>query len=263
MTIVPIGHTSNATDNASSMSLAVPAAAQAGDLLLFHGACDGAGFSAPTGFAVLHDLQSGGSHGGILAWRTIAAGDPGSYIVQTKNGNERGIGTFAVYRGQDPSAPIDVSSANSGNGTSLPLAPVTPGVDGAMVVAFAGFERGNNGAPVFATWPAAMTERMDNANGPPGTGAGSASAGFADVLQTSAQAVSGSVTVSVGASNWTVIAVAIRPVQTVAEPFQGNLTTPLLELSARPVTTRRGSSGGGAPLWPFRGLLPGTGRMLH
>jgi len=65
-----------------------------------------------------------------------------------------------------------------------------------MVVAFQGHENGNAGNGIISSWPGSFTERSDNVNGPPGTGAASSAGAFADDIQTTKADVSGTITLS-------------------------------------------------------------------
>jgi len=99
MAITLIGTSSYGENSAPSVSLPVPAGTLDGDIILFFGSCDGAGFLLPSGFIELQNAVTGGSHANILAYR-IASSEPASYTISTVGDvDERSIGIFATYRG--------------------------------------------------------------------------------------------------------------------------------------------------------------------
>lgn len=179
------------------------------DLIMFFGSCDGTnGLALPTGFTQIFDVATGGSHVNIMGYRK-ASSEPASYTVSTKSGTERAWACFATYRGVDIDAGPDVSSSAIGgsNATGV-ITSITPSAANSLVNTFVGIESGNNGASIAPTWPSSLIVRNDNVNGPTGSGNGSSSGAFADVIQTTASAVSGNVSLSGGNTFWGMMAVA-------------------------------------------------------
>lgn len=214
MAITKVGQASNNTDNTTSMSIDISGISISdGDLMLFFGSCDGSGYTIPTGFTSIYDVDTLGSHNNKLAYR-IASSEPSSYTVNTESGGERGIGMIAVYRGVDTVSPIESSNSNTGGeDTSAVITSLTPGEDNCAVCVFVGTEYGNAGNPI-ATFPAGVTEQLDNVNGPPGTGNASSAGAYGHSIQTTAAAVSGTITLSTSASYWGTMVVSLREAQT-------------------------------------------------
>jgi len=213
MAITLIGDSSNNVNNASSMSLSVPVGTLDDDIIVFFGSCDGAGFLLPSGFIELENAATGGTHANILAYR-IASSEPASYTINTVGAlNERGIGIFATYRGQDTVAPVNKSNVNNGgaDSTAVMLA-LTPDQDNSLVAVFVGTERGNSGNPFITSSPAGLTLQLDNVNGPGGNFNTSSCGAYADVLQTTAQEVSGNFALNLsGTTFWGVMSVVLAP----------------------------------------------------
>jgi len=208
MTITSAGTpTSNNTDNVASMVLNVPTGVSDDDLILFMGSCDGTGYSLPTGFIQIFDTAHS-SNASMLAYRK-ASSEPASYTINVKTGTERGIGIFAIYSGVDVDAGPDVSSSNTGTSSTGSITSITPSEDNELVVAFIGTEDGNAGNPITTSWPSSLVSLVDNVNGPPGSGAGSAAGAFAAVIQTTAGAVSGSIALSI-TSTWATLAASFK-----------------------------------------------------
>jgi len=213
MALTLIGVESNNVDNQQNMSLLVPAGTQDGDIILFFGSCDGIGFDLISGFTVLNDSNTGGSHNNVSGFR-VANSEPGSYTVNTKDSlNERGIGILATYRGQDITEPIDQFNVlNGGSDRRARITGVTPALDNSAVSIFVGTEKGHDGNPIIATHASEFTLELDNVNGPPGDNNGSSAAAFLDVIQTIAEEVSGGFNLDLtGTTFWGTHTIVINP----------------------------------------------------
>lgn len=226
--ITYVGAASNNTNNAASMSIDISSIGiQDGDLILFFGSCDGNGYDLPTGagFTLLYDEATGGTHDNIYGYR-IASSEPTSYTIDTKGAaGERGIGIVAVYRGTDQITPIDATTTNiGGSNTSAIITSLTPSHDASAVAVFVGIESGNAGSPITTSWPGSLAARLDNVNGPAGTGAASSAGAFGDVIQTTASAVSGTISLTGGSTFWGTMAVVLNPVLTVSPTVTTNYT---------------------------------------
>ncbi|MCG8702248.1 MAG: hypothetical protein MI922_29620, partial [Bacteroidales bacterium] len=210
-----VGQASGNTNNGPSVVVDVSSIGiQDDDLILFFGSCDGTtGYNLPTGagFTLLHDVNTAGTHNNILGYK-IASSEPNSYTVDVGSGNERGIVIFAVYRGIDTANPIDQSNSNiGGSDTTAVVSPITPTNDNSIVAVFVGTESGTSSSPFVSSWPATLTEQLDNVNGPPGGGSASSSGAYAHVIQTTATTVSGNIDVSAtGSTNWGTMAVSLN-----------------------------------------------------
>lgn len=204
--------TSDNTDNATSVVVDVSGLdIQDDDLILFFGACDGIGYNLPSGFTLLQNVATGGTHKNILAYK-VADTEGNSYTVTTASSiTERGIVIFAVYRNVDPDDPIESSNSNTGgqNVTGV-ITSITPDDNDDAVVVFTGLESGNAGDPVVLAWPGSLVGQLDNVNGPPGTAAGSSSGAFADEVQGVKGAVSGNIDLTGGTTYWGVMAVVLN-----------------------------------------------------
>ncbi len=213
LTITLVGQASDNTDNEASVVVDVSGIdIQDDDLILFFGSADGTGYDMVSGFTPLQDTATGGTHTNILGYK-IASSEPSSYAVNVTTGTERGIAIFAVYRGVDTGDPIDASNTNTGGSDQIGvITSITPTDDNSLVAVFIGTEDGNAGNPFTSNWPSSLVEQLDNVNGPPGTGAASSAGAFADVLQTSKSAVSGSITLggAGGTTFWGVMAVVLN-----------------------------------------------------
>ena len=213
MAVTRVGHTAASTNNVPGASVAVPSGTTTGDVMMLYLECDGSnGYQAPTGFTQVYPNQIVGTHTSSVHYRVVQAGDPSSYSVSTAGSNERGNIYFITYRGVDITNPVVTSSRNTGSSSSTAnFTSMTPAVDDCRVIAFVGTESGNNGNPFTSNWPTNFTEVSDNENGPPGTGAGSSGAAFADSQQTSATLCSGSVTISTGNTQYVTTFIALQP----------------------------------------------------
>jgi hypothetical protein len=230
MAITYVGTASGSTNNTTSMDIDVSGIGiQDYDVIIFFGSCDGVGYNIPTGFTLLEDVDTSGSHNNKLAYK-VASSEGSSYNVTTESSGERGIAIFAVYRGVSVVNPIDQTTTNTGgSNTTAVLSSLTPTSNNSVVVACVGTEDGNATNPFVSSWPGSLTERNDNVNGPPGTGAASSAAALADHIQTTATAVSGNVTLSGSGGNtyWGTMLVSLNEMAATNFPPTVVLNTPL------------------------------------
>ena len=216
MAISRVGHTAASTDNVPSATVSVPAGTTTGDVMMLYLECDGtSGYNAPAGFTQVYANQIVGTHTSSVHYRVIQAGDPSSYAVSTGGSNERGNIYFITYRDVDTTSPVITSSRATGSSsTTANFNSILPAEDDCRVIAFVGTESGNSSNPFTSSWPSNFTEISDNENGPPGSGAGSSGAAFAESQQTSAATCSGSVTISTGSTQYVTTFIALQPPST-------------------------------------------------
>lgn len=207
-------------DNATTGNLSITASV--GDFVLLLLSSDGSTATGTPSFEtpniwtqlVAPIADAGGTNIGAVYYRVWQSGDDAIQTI-TLAGAERALAISAVYSGVDASDPFDsfAVDANNAAGTSL-IMPTnfTPTVDNCMVVGFLALESGNAGNPVITTWPTGtgtFNERRDNVGGPPGTGAGSSSAAFADWLQTTAGSMGATPTCTTSGGSTTYVGIWI------------------------------------------------------
>jgi RHS repeat-associated protein len=161
----PVTHVGTTTVQATSgtpLSVMLPGGVQANDQLLIAAAVpDSITVSTPAGFTAVNQTTSGTGGVRVVVWRKAAVGGETSQAVTFPSGSYSRVLTAAVYRGVQPSAPIEASSvANTTSGTSLALPTVTPATGNGRLAAFT--------AAVGATgnWTPAsgMTETADTSS---------------------------------------------------------------------------------------------------
>ena len=216
MTITYVGNASTNLDNTTGGSLSISGIGiQENDGLIWLAIADGDGLAAPTGFSDLINVVSGSST--LSVGYKTANGSETSVGVDTNSGSgERAWACVAVYRGVNPSGLIDNYSNNTGGSDDTAVFnAMTPTKDDCVVIAFIGTDDGYAGNPMIpdVNWLSGFTERNDNINGPPGTGALSAAGAFADTIQTTATSVSGSVVMDNNTTYWSTALVALAPLK--------------------------------------------------
>ena len=208
-----VSYTTSSSDNEPSATIALPAGAVAGDVLILFVAKDGIAAPSISGFTQQYAGSSSSSANDSLWWKAVGA-EPSDYTV-TMNGNERAWVCLALFREVDTLDPFQsFNSFVSTTGVSTSQVPqITRDISDQMCVAFLGLESGNNANNgVNPTWGGAgWTTVSDNQNGPAGTGSGSAAGAFA-TQQTAATGVLGPDTFSYGGGNSqnTTLAFALR-----------------------------------------------------
>ncbi len=142
----------------------------AGDCIVFIGFwydSTGATMTAPSGFT-----QPGGNakrianHTNIVVveacWRIATTGEGASYNASGTADSQYNNSMVIVLRGTDQTAPLDVASGNSGQGTTATWTGVTPARNGSMAVAVhAGY---NSPTAAIGSTPT-MTERINALDG--------------------------------------------------------------------------------------------------
>ncbi len=213
MAISRLGDASTNLDSATSGSLSISDLSHSsGDLLLVLVSIDGTnGLDTPTGFTQEDSDRVVGTHTNQI-FSKISDGTETSIGLNVSSGARAWICCIAIT-GVDKTDPVGQISYNgsSSTGTTATFTVLTPAQDDSMVVAFVGLESGNNGAAVVTAWPSTFTERNDNVNGPPGGGSASSSGAYADVVQTTATAVSGTTSLAGGSTHWGAFFIEIVP----------------------------------------------------
>ncbi|MFZ1881509.1 MAG: DUF6531 domain-containing protein [Gaiellaceae bacterium] len=151
----------------ASLSFALPAGVVANDQILLSVTLPGNQSikTTPSGYTLVGSFSSGTGASNVklaVYRRTAAAGDSTVSITFSKTFAK--AATVAVYRGVNPSAPIDISSnATTATGQSVVVPSVTTTKSGDELVLTTGAESATAG-----TWtaPASMTARVNQAGGP-------------------------------------------------------------------------------------------------
>jgi len=213
MTITRVGAASVAGNTVETLTLTHGLTINDGDVILFCLNADNDGDnrdSEPSVDTVIQDTDELSGHVWI-AYKVASAAEPSSYQWTFSN-EERCVGEIAVYRGADTTTPLDSRNKNGPGSPSTQgtFSSLTPTQDGCAVVCYISCQEGNVSVPSFSSWPATTTERTDSST--PGGGSGAKSAGHADVIQTTATAVSGTVAIGHGDStSWACHVIAIAP----------------------------------------------------
>jgi hypothetical protein len=191
----------------ASLAIPKPVGAVAGDFLLAQVTVrDNPTITAPAGWTFVRaDMRSPGLKQAIY-WR-VAGAEPGPY-TWTFSSTQFASGGIVAYAGVDPSNPIDDSSGNTGNSTTLTALAVTTSVSDAMVVGFFGIARSTTLTPGASS---GMTFRYTVDSG----GMGGATAHTMSMAADFTQATPGSTgnkTATAGqAADWVAQLVALRP----------------------------------------------------
>jgi hypothetical protein len=189
----------------ATLAIPKPVGAVAGDFLIAQVTVrDNPTITAPAGWTLVRsDTKSPGLKQAIY-WR-VAGAELGPY-TWTFSSTQFASGGIIAYTGVDPSNPINASSGNTGNSTTLTALAVTTTVSDAMVVGFFGIARSTTLTP-----EASMTFRYTVDSG----GMGGATAHTMSMAADFTQATPGSTgnkTATAGqAADWVAQLVALRP----------------------------------------------------
>ena len=101
-----------------SLTITIPSAVQAGDVLLLIGGMNDAGVSAndwatPSGWAALDTRRVPSNLFAAAYTRVAQSGDPGSTVTLSTAGTGKACAIIAAYSGIDPSGPINISAVAS------------------------------------------------------------------------------------------------------------------------------------------------------
>ena len=215
MAITFVATSSGNLDNTTSVAVAKPTGTAEFDIIIAMMSIDGTSKTAlPSGFTTIQDTDTAGSHGNIIGYKIAGASEPSTYTFAPASGSERAWCCLDTYRGVDNTTPIDGSNSAIGSGTTVTMTSITPSVDNCAVLGFVGFENGRSGGTLVNSTTTGMTIRNNNVNGPPGSGNASSSGASLSTIQTTAAAVSGTVTCSTS-SNHGGMMVALAPASTV------------------------------------------------
>jgi MSHA biogenesis protein MshQ len=150
---------------AGSVTLAIPAAAQEGDLLLASVAVEGqsaAGITPPTGWTQIRG-ENAGDHTQVTYYRLATAADvagPASWLWDW-TGTLDFSASITAFRGVNPAAPIDDHSGaatSATNTTTINIPAVTPTAPNTLLVAVASIRSGS----AFGGWSGGLAERADD-----------------------------------------------------------------------------------------------------
>ena len=215
MAITLVANSSGNLDNTSSVAVAKPTGTAEFDVIIAMMSIDGTAKTAlPSGFTTIQATDTAGSHGNIIGYKIAGASEPSTYTFAPASGSERAWCCLATYRGVDNVSPINGSNTNTtASSSTATLSSITPSVDNCAVIGFIGFENGRSGGTLVNSTTTGLTVQNNNVNGPPGTGAASSSGAFADIIQTTAAAVSGTFTCSTSSNNGA-MAVVLTPAAT-------------------------------------------------
>lgn len=188
--------------SSGSTSMTVPAATQAGDLLVANIARDGSGLSPPAGWTLMKTYSA--SFVTAWVWQKVAtAGDAGGTVSWTGSATNGG-GALVVVRGASGlSQTSEIAGVVTGGNPSTAVAPaVTAGVADSLLVVMDSVQAG--GSSTFSV-PSGMT----SAYAAPATGA--TVAGFTQAI--SATGSTGTRTSTIGGATGTAAAasVLVRP----------------------------------------------------
>lgn len=190
-----VGTASAGSANTTSLTMSLPAGVAANDQILVSATLPhGKSVSTPTGYSLVGAYSSGTASTSakvVVFRRTAAAGD--SSLSVSFTGKYDKTVTVAVYRGIDPTAPIDaVASGSRAGGTSVVAPSVTTSASAGLLVMF----EGATAAAGPGDWTSApgMTERVEHVSsgvgaavsderlGPPGP-TGTRTASFTQTAQ--------------------------------------------------------------------------------
>ncbi|MBI1395471.1 MAG: hypothetical protein GC151_05780 [Betaproteobacteria bacterium] len=181
----------------TSISVAVPAGTQAGDLLLAVVAMrggSGTSISGPAGWTPVQLTYQGSSLLQGIFYRYASASEPASYSAYF-NHSIRAVGVIVTYRGVDGVAPVDVSRIQgNASSTSVQAGSVSVGLEEATLVGVFGAATGGTFSP-----PSGMTEISEVSTGSGSTGV--AVMASERTLTTSGSTGSKTATVSTAADN--------------------------------------------------------------
>ena len=98
-----------------SLTVTIPSAVQAGDVMLLVGGMNDAGVTAndwptPSGWTALGTRNVGSNLFAGVWVRVATAGDPGSTVTLATSGTGKACAVLAAYSGCDPASPVNVSS---------------------------------------------------------------------------------------------------------------------------------------------------------
>ncbi len=127
-------------DPGTSLTLTVPAATQAGDLLLTVVSLRGGSsqtITAPAGWNLELRTDNGTDLAQAVYWRLAQASDAGTAVTWSGWSSEEAVGGLLVYRGADSVSPIDVSGAQIDNDKKITAPSVNAtSTDPLLVLAF-------------------------------------------------------------------------------------------------------------------------------
>jgi hypothetical protein len=234
--------TSGNMGTTASLAIPKPVGAVAGDFLLAQVTVrDNPTITPPAGWTFVHADTKNPNLKQAIYWR-VAGPELGPY-TWTFSSTQFASGGIIAYTGVDASNPIDDSSGNTGNSTTLTALAVTTSVSDAMVVGFFGIARSTTLTP-----GAGLTFRYTVDSG----GMGGATAHTMSMAADFTQATPGSTgnkTATAGqAADWVAQLVALRPaIRTTSTTVTCPASTPANSPASCTVTVTDTDSGTKSP----------------
>ncbi len=199
----------NATGGAGTLVISHPTSTATGNLLVAGITFDGGSsttITAPTGWQLIKRINNSTNVGIASYYRVAVAGEPASY-TWTISPNARASGGILRYTGADTSNPINISSTNTGSGTTVTASTVTTTTARTALV---GFYATDTNTSFIA--PTGMTERFDikntNTAGPNGSGPTTEAA---TVTQATAGATGSKIATAAASAQWAAQLIALNP----------------------------------------------------
>jgi hypothetical protein len=205
MTVAYQSNASANADNETSTVITVPTVSD-GNMMLMYLTKDGnAAPTTPTGWVLVRGAGYSSHYDSV--WSRTASSEPSSYTIT--HASERTYGVIITFTGDSISVvDSNYNPAASSDSTAV-ITSITPASNNSAVVVFVGTDSGGAESAITSSWPSSLVIRNDNVNGPQGTGNASTAGAVATIVQTTAAAVSGNITLLNGSTLWATIAVVL------------------------------------------------------
>jgi hypothetical protein len=244
--------TATSASDVQTLTIATPAGALSGDLLLATIATDGSEvFNTPVGWTEIDQGDSGGSVSVVAFYRIATATEPTSHTF-TWGSNEEAAGAILRYSGVSSSNPIDAFVVATGPGDNPTAPTVTTLSADTRVVRIYGADDDDLAANPF---PPGTTGRLNIESG---AGGGTSSLGVADSAQTAIGAT-GSAAFSTSASEqWRALTVVLAPPGVNVLPPNDQNNAPAICSASAADGSGTGGGGGGGISGVVNRYYPGT-----
>jgi hypothetical protein len=216
-TISGTGLSTNSGTTATSLGLAVPAGASAGNVAVASvafGGGSGTTITSPAGWTLDMRQNNGIDHGLAVYHKVIKSGDLSTTASWLISPGKNAAGAMRTYNGVDTTAPLDVSSAgqtNSTASTSITAPSVTTASANAEVLTFHGQKLPLAKPSGIFTPPAGQTEVADVASQQDGTAPYNVALEVTESQQTAAGATGAKAATSTQSATSVGITLALRP----------------------------------------------------